>query len=937
MAGRTRARAAAQRASAWTCELLGMTHARRPDPRPRAVQGRRQGPVRQGTRDAPRRRPRAPGGALAEGRADGRCPTASCWPRCSKREDPRDAFVSPRFASLDELPRRRAASAPRACAAPCSCWRCAPTCASSRCAATSTRGCASSTTANTTRSCSPPPGSRGSAWRRASACVSTPPTMLPAAGQGALAIEVPRRRARVARTARARWCTARAGWRCTPSARCRARSAAAARCRWPRTRTGGDGGLQLDAALGDAAVLHRPLLRAARHAAVADAAGAERAGRRSGSRTVRRRRRGLSARALIPALRRCAPLSRGRAEQAHALGRRAARTRHRRACAAADRHRAGGRRRTGAAAVGAAGCARAGDVRQRQRGRSTSCGSGPQAHAGRPACSPRPPGRARPRRCAPPACRTRSWSRRAKHRPTIPSALWPLLQGHDWRGAGSPCVRGDDGRDWLADRFCGRRCSRARAGRLSPVRAAPDSAGRRLLRARWPRRARTCGCSAVATRCGIWPGWRRRRLAARAPALASHARIADSARGWASARASGWPRPQPACAGPPDRGRRGAGRYNPTRRERAATHTRRTPVPRPRAAPPPALPVDGAGAGWRWRCWRWRRWPARRWSSPGPRNSASASWSTELVKRQQDSGAQAGEAQLLAQQAQETARESAAKLALLEARVAEASMQRIQLEDLIQSLSRSRDENVLADLEASIRVALAADRDHRQRRAAGGRAEAGRRAPGALQPAAAGTRAARGHAGPGTRARGRRRRHLVAGRSASTMSCARSTNCRCWPRPERRGRRRARAGVGAHRRRSRRRSAAWHDVLGSALDGDAAATCWAEIRGLVRVTRDRPPRSHAASRPSRPIFLRENLKLRLLNARLALLSRQFDDRAGRPARRACRRSSAISTAARGASPTPPSWCARSARSRARSRVPRPDATLAALAAAAAGR
>jgi len=78
----------------------------------------------------------------------------------------------------------------------------------------------------------------------------------------------------------------------------------------------------------------------------------------------------------------------------------------------------------------------------------------------------------------------------------------------------------------------------------------------------------------------------------------------------------------------------------------------------------------------------------------------------QLVKRQEDSGAQAAEAQMLARQAQESSRDAAAKLALLEARVAETTLQRSQLEELIQSLSRSRDENVLADVEASIRVAL---------------------------------------------------------------------------------------------------------------------------------------------------------------------------------------------------------------------------------------
>ena len=78
----------------------------------------------------------------------------------------------------------------------------------------------------------------------------------------------------------------------------------------------------------------------------------------------------------------------------------------------------------------------------------------------------------------------------------------------------------------------------------------------------------------------------------------------------------------------------------------------------------------------------------------------------QLVKRQEDSGAQAAEAQMLAKQAQESSRDAAAKLALLEARVAEVALQRTQLEELIQSLSRSRDENLLADIESAIRVAM---------------------------------------------------------------------------------------------------------------------------------------------------------------------------------------------------------------------------------------
>jgi uroporphyrin-3 C-methyltransferase len=78
----------------------------------------------------------------------------------------------------------------------------------------------------------------------------------------------------------------------------------------------------------------------------------------------------------------------------------------------------------------------------------------------------------------------------------------------------------------------------------------------------------------------------------------------------------------------------------------------------------------------------------------------------ELVKRQAQSQSEAAEARVTARAAQDLARESAAKAALLEARVAEAQMQRSQVEELLQSVARSRDENVVADVDAAVRVAL---------------------------------------------------------------------------------------------------------------------------------------------------------------------------------------------------------------------------------------
>jgi uroporphyrin-3 C-methyltransferase len=63
------------------------------------------------------------------------------------------------------------------------------------------------------------------------------------------------------------------------------------------------------------------------------------------------------------------------------------------------------------------------------------------------------------------------------------------------------------------------------------------------------------------------------------------------------------------------------------------------------------------------------------------------------------------EAKTWAKQAQETVKDSAARVALLEARLAEVALQRTQLEDLMQSLSRSRDENLLVDIESALRIA----------------------------------------------------------------------------------------------------------------------------------------------------------------------------------------------------------------------------------------
>lgn len=77
----------------------------------------------------------------------------------------------------------------------------------------------------------------------------------------------------------------------------------------------------------------------------------------------------------------------------------------------------------------------------------------------------------------------------------------------------------------------------------------------------------------------------------------------------------------------------------------------------------------------------------------------------QLARQTAESGTQAGEARATAKQAQELAIETAAKLAVLDARLSEVALQRSQLEALMQSVSRSRDENLVVDMESSLRLA----------------------------------------------------------------------------------------------------------------------------------------------------------------------------------------------------------------------------------------
>ncbi len=314
-----------------------------------------------------------------------------------------------------------------------------------------------------------------------------------------------------------------------------------------------------------------------------------------------------------------------------------------------------------------------------------------------------------------------------------------------------------------------------------------------------------------------------------------------------------------------------------------------------------------------------------------------ASLEQELVKRQQESARQAVEAQMLAKQAHEGMGAAAAKVALLEARVAEVALQRTQLEDLIQSLSRSRDENLLVDIEAAIRMSLQQgaitgsteplvlvlrQSDERLARYSQPRLEGVRRAIardldrvksiGAVDVASLTIKLDEAMRMVDelpmlAAAEARREPQRPAGAASAARAVAAAASATAWSLP-----------------------AAWGDAWNS-----VSSRVWAEIRSLVRVTPvDHPDAALLA--PEQAFFVRENLKLRLLNARLALLSRQFGAaqadllNAQSMIDRYFDRSSRRATSA--------SELIRQVAQQSRQMVlPRPDDTLAALAAAAAGR
>ncbi len=259
----------------------------------------------------------------------------------------------------------------------------------------------------------------------------------------------------------------------------------------------------------------------------------------------------------------------------------------------------------------------------------------------------------------------------------------------------------------------------------------------------------------------------------------------------------------------------------------------------------------------------------------------------ELARRSLDSGAQAIEARTLARQAQESAGELSARLALQESRISEVSLQRSQLEELMRSLSRSRDENLVVDIESALLLA--------QQQA---------QLTGSAQPLLAAlksadqrlSRAAQPRLNPLQRAITRDIERIKAAnltdvpalllkldelaRLADDLPLANAM----LPRVAARAAASAAPPAPDVKASSPRSSASAADIpLPWVFDKQALrawaqrvqGSLWEEARKLLRVSRIDQPEAALLS-PEQSVFLRENFKLRLLNARLGLLSRQTE-------------------------------------------------------------
>jgi len=300
-----------------------------------------------------------------------------------------------------------------------------------------------------------------------------------------------------------------------------------------------------------------------------------------------------------------------------------------------------------------------------------------------------------------------------------------------------------------------------------------------------------------------------------------------------------------------------------------------------------------------------------------------------LAKQTSDVSTQAVEARVSAKQAEELARDTAARLAVTDAKLSEVALQRAQLEDLMQSLSRSRDENLVVDIESAIRLAQQQSQ-----------------LTGSVQPLLAAlqssqmrlTKVAQPRLAPLLRAIVRDIEQIKATPVTDTPTLlikidelVRAVDNLVLLNA---------VGASAVSNASAKPAAApetlsWARAISMSWWEKMLNDLWRNAQGLVRISRiDRPEASLLA--PEQSYFVRENLKLRLLNVRLAVLARHFES-AQADMNQVTRDLNKYFDVANGQGPLTVALAREVLVQSKNTEIPRIDATLAALTTAAAGR
>lgn len=232
----------------------------------------------------------------------------------------------------------------------------------------------------------------------------------------------------------------------------------------------------------------------------------------------------------------------------------------------------------------------------------------------------------------------------------------------------------------------------------------------------------------------------------------------------------------------------------------------------------------------------------------------------QLARQSADAGQQSVEAKAWAKQAQETVKDNTARLAQVEGKLAEVSLQRTQVDELLQSMSRSRDENLVLDIESSLRLAQQqADMTGSAEPLVSALKAAQLRIKRAAQPRLASL--ARGIEVDLQRLQDFNGLDLPGLLLRMDEAVGMVDGLPIW-------------GLNLHATAPTKPAVEVTASTPGDWLGQWGARVLAEFKSLVRVRRVDTPEAMLMS-PEQGYFLKENLKLKLLNARLGVLSHQY--------------------------------------------------------------